>query len=213
MQSRLRRQKTHFLSFSVLWDVMRVFLRVVYHMVLVIPLEEQRVASCYILIKVLQSARHLDCPTSYLKTTGRSFWLKNETFSYCHPSLDKKHGPLSLILKMQRGSRCGHKVGIASQMRKKLPFLREKEESQLNSLGILRIRESFQILNQSVLEVAQEQRRHQHVSNSFLCWGLLYLLGSNYNTRDRKKQAVISSSKIWCVGNKFSVKVLLAFYL
>ena len=55
---------------------------------------------------------------------------------------------------MQRGSRCGHKVGIASQMRKKLPFLREEEESQLNSLGILRIRESFQILNQSVLEVA-----------------------------------------------------------
>ena len=41
-----------------------------YHMVLVIPLEEQRsvAASCYILIKVLQSAiRHLDCPTSYLK--------------------------------------------------------------------------------------------------------------------------------------------------
>lgn len=178
MQSRLRRQKTHFLSFSVLWDVMRVFLRVVYHMVLVIPLEEQRVASCYILIKVLQSARHLDCPTSYLKTTGRSFWLKNETFSYCHPSLDKKHGPLSLILKMQRGSRCGHKVGIASQMRKKLPFLREEEESQLNSLGILRIRESFQILK---IKVYQRQLRSREdismsqivfsVGGCFTSWG------------------------------------------
>ena len=143
-------------------------------MVLVIPLEEQRVASCYILIKVLQSARHLDCPTSYLKTTGRSFWLKNETFSYCHPSLDKKHGPLSLILKMQRGSRCGHKVGIASQMRKKLPFLREEEESQLNSLGILRIREScFQILNQSV-EVALDISMSQivfSVGGCFTSWG------------------------------------------
>ena len=81
-----------------------------YHMVLVIPLEEQRsvAASCYILIKVLQSAiRHLDCPTSYLKRLLKilakkistefaiviQVWTKN-TVHWVH-----------IYLKMQRGER------------------------------------------------------------------------------------------------------------
>ena len=58
-------------------------------------------------------------------------------------------------------------------MRKKL-LLREEEESQLNSLGILRIREScFQILNQSV-EVALDISMSQivfSVGGCFTSWG------------------------------------------
>ena len=111
-----------------------------------------------------------------LKKTPEDFGQKNfYRICYCHPSLDKKHGPLSpyIFKNAARGARwCGHKVGIASQMRKKL-LLRE-EESQLNSLGILRIREScFQILNQSV-EVALDISMSQivfSVGGYFTSWG------------------------------------------
>lgn len=113
-----------------------------------------------------------------LKKTPEDFGQKNfYRICYCHPSLDKKHGPLSpsyIFKNAARGARwCGHKVGIASQMRKKL-LLREEEESQLNSLGILRIREScFQILNQSV-EVALDISMSQivfSVGGCFTSWG------------------------------------------